>query len=638
VNNVDWVRPAVYKAAQPQRNRFSHLPSYDVDISFFTGSYVSDSRTQMTLAEAATAATERLLSERNSDGWWTGELSQSALSTATAVMALELARRADIEPYGDLIAGGLNWLANHQNSDGGWGDTVLSRSNISTSMLVHAVFQAASRDGRFDELIISSQRYVDDNGGIDAVIQRYGKDHTFSVPILTHCALAGTIGWDRVVPLPFELACVPGRFYNAVRMPVVSYALPALIAVGQTIFHHRGHCNRIVSAIRRRAIAPSLKVLERVQPEHGGFLEATPLTSFVCMSLLGCGLNDFVVTRRCLNFIVDSVCDDGSWPIDTNLSTWVTSLSVNALAPTAPAESQDYLLDKQERDIIRNWLLNQQYKVIHPYTQTPPGGWAWTDLPGGVPDADDTPGAILALLNLRSSDETFSEAEKTALQAAAEWLLRLQNRDGGWPTFCRGWGTLPFDRSSSDLTAHTLRALHQWTLRIDTIPNSLRKRAAKASDRGIDYLMRQQALDGSWLPLWFGNQWNENEENPLYGTAKVVLALGEIGHENLAMLQRGLQWLLDNQNADGSWSGRKGLTGSVEETSLAIEALCGHFEANQAVISGTNWLMERIQDEQIADPSPIGFYFAKLWYFERLYPIIFATAALRRASFASHCD
>jgi squalene-hopene/tetraprenyl-beta-curcumene cyclase len=607
-------------------------------LSFSSGSNVSDSRIQMTLTQAASAVTERLLSERNSDGWWTGELSTSALSTATAVMALELARRADIEPYDDLIAGGLRWLANHQNSDGGWGDTVLSRSNISTSMLVNAVFQAASGDDRFDDAITSSQRYLDDNGGVDAVIQRYGKDHTFSVPILTHCALAGTIEWDRVMPLPFELACVPARLYNAVRMPVVSYALPALIAIGQTIFHHRGHRNPIVRAIRRRAIAPSLKVLERVQPEHGGFLEATPLTSFVCMSLLGCGLNDFVVTRRCLDFIVDSVRDDGSWPIDTNLSTWVTSLSVNALVGPAPAESQDSVLNEQERDTVRDWLLNQQYKVIHPYTQAAPGGWAWTDLPGGVPDADDTPGAILAVLNLRGSDESFSEAEQTALRAAAEWLLGLQNRDGGWPTFCRGWGTLPFDRSSSDLTAHTLRALQQWSSRIDSIPNSLRKRAARASDRGIRYLTHQQASDGSWLPLWFGSQWNENEENPLYGTAKVVLALGEISHEKLAMLQRGLEWLLDNQNEDGSWSGRKGLTGSVEETSLAIEALCGHSEANQAVISGTNWLMERIQDDKIADPSPIGFYFAKLWYFERLYPIIFATAALRRASSASHCD
>jgi len=32
--------------------------------------------------------------------------------------------------------------------------------------------------------------------------------------------------------------------------------------------------------------------------------------------------------------------------------------------------------------------------------------------------------------------------------------------------------------------------------------------------------------------------------------------------------------------------------------------------------------------------SPIGFYFAKLWYYEKLYPIIFTVGALNRASAA----
>jgi squalene-hopene/tetraprenyl-beta-curcumene cyclase len=90
-------------------------------------------------------------------------------------------------------------------------------------------------------------------------------------------------------------------------MPVVSYALPALIAIGQVIFKHQGHWNPIVRMIRHTAIKPSLKVLESIQPTNGGFLEATPLTSFVCMSLLGCGLLDHVVTQRCLQFIEASV-------------------------------------------------------------------------------------------------------------------------------------------------------------------------------------------------------------------------------------------------------------------------------------------------------------------------------------------
>ena len=595
-----------------------------------------DPASPISLSTAAETATALLLSERNQSGWWTGELSTSALSTATAVMALELAQRAGIQQYSTLIARGLQWLADHQNQDGGWGDTVLSHSNISTSMLVNAVLQAAHGGDKHLSVKESSQQFINRNGGVAAVKRRYGKDRTFSVPILTHCALAGVVDWKHVIPLPFELACIPARLYNAVRMPVVSYALPALISIGQVIFHHRNHRNPLVRGIRKRAVAPSLRILERIQPKNGGFLEAIPLTSFVCMSLLGCGLSDFRVTRRCLEFIVSSVRDDGSWPIDTNLTTWLTSLSVNALAAPPSEKTTDSVLNVRQRETIRNWLTGQQYQARHPYTQAAPGGWAWTDLPGGVPDADDTPGAMLALLNLRLHEEQFSNTETRSLEAAAGWLMNLQNRDGGWPTFCRGWGTLPFDRSTSDLTAHSLRALHGWQHRIHSIPQWMRRRANRASACGVRYLSRQQASDGSWRPLWFGNQWNDGDENPLYGTARVVLALCEIGHHRCEMTQKGLQWLLDNQNINGSWSGRKGLPGSVEETSVAIEALSGHTVAHMAVKRGTTWLAERIRDGQLPAPSPIGFYFAKLWYFERLYPIIFATAALRRAVRAGH--
>ena len=274
-------------------------------------------------------------------------------------------------------------------------------------MLAHAVFCAVDQEDVYRQVQLRAQKYIDAAGGVDAVVERYGRDHTFSVPILTHCALAGQVDWRRVMPLPFELACIPARLYAAVRMPVVSYALPALIAIGQVIFRHRGHWNPLVRWIRRAAIRPSLRVLESIQPENGGFLEATPLTSFVCMSLLGCGHADHVVTRRCLEFICRSVRDDGSWPIDTNLTTWVTTLSVNAMSPQLPAvhAEDDVSLSADQQSHIRDWLLRQQYQVVHPYTNSPPGGWSWTDLPGGVPDADDTPGAMLAVMNLRPSDE-----------------------------------------------------------------------------------------------------------------------------------------------------------------------------------------------------------------------------------------
>ena len=93
----------------------------------------------------------------------------------------------------------------------------------------------------------------------------------------------------------------------------------------------------------------------------------------------------------------------------------------------------------------------------------PPGGWAWTDLPGGVPETDDTAGALIALARGR---HRYPQLKQHRLQLAArrgvEWLLELQNSDGGWPTFCRGWSMLPFDRSATDVTAHAVRALAAW--------------------------------------------------------------------------------------------------------------------------------------------------------------------------------
>ncbi|MCA9085390.1 MAG: squalene--hopene cyclase, partial [Planctomycetaceae bacterium] len=274
------------------------------------------------------------------------------------------------------------------------------------------------------------------------------------------------------------------------------------------------------------------------------------------------------------------------------------------------------------------------YCDVHPYTNSPPGGWSWTDLPGGVPDADDTPGAMLAILNLRAEGEAFSQEELAALERAAQWLLDLQNSDGGWPTFCRGWGTLPFDRSSNDLTAHVLRALSLWRKRVPAHEGAqVARRVPDALRRGLRFLKTHQRDDGSWLPLWFGNQFNHDDENPLYGTAKVILALVEIGQSDTQTARRGIQWLVDNQNDDGGWSGELGLPSSVEETSLAVEALADVRDvpkAAEAVKLGIAWLTVRIRNGTIDQPAPIGFYFAKLWYFERLYPIIFSAAALNR--------
>jgi squalene-hopene/tetraprenyl-beta-curcumene cyclase len=272
--------------------------------------------------------------------------------------------------------------------------------------------------------------------------------------------------------------------------------------------------------------------------------------------------------------------------------------------------------------------------------------------------------------NARGTEAPASDLARRCREAAARgvaWLLDLQNHDGGIPTFCRGWGALPFDRSSPDLTAHAIRAWLAW---LDDLAPALRLRVETAIARAADYLEHTQRPDGSWVPLWFGNQWSPHDENPLYGTARVLPALQDLaarGHAPAArMAVHGAQWLLAAQGRDGAWGGSQGVQPSIEETALAVDALasalqtprggspdpprsaaweCGGsgdppretLEAlptesiRSAVSRGTEWLVSHTDEGRQFPPSPIGFYFAALWYYERLYPMIFTAAALGRA-------
>lgn len=681
------------------------------------------------LIKAYRKAQADLLAQRGNDAHWTGELSSSPLSTATAISALVLAEQHAHtlgEEYlseqlyqrdlSELLVDSVHWLAEHQNEDGGWGDTDKSLSNIATTMLVRAAFHLTGVPAKYADLLQRADAYIAAQGGIPGLRRRYGRDKTFAVPILANCALAELVPWKKVPALPFELACFPQSFYRYLNLPVVSYAIPALVAIGQARYYHRKPRNPLTRMLRKMAWEPSYRVLEQMQPESGGYLEATPLTSFVVMSLASSGHADSKVVRRGVEFLLASVRADGSWPIDTNLSTWNTSLSINALAAAGELEAAE-TSPKQESACL-DWLLSCQHTEVHPFTGAAPGGWAWTDLSGGVPDADDTPGALLALAHRRES-ATPEQQQKIdqAAQLGVEWLLNIQNSDGGWPTFCRGWGKLPFDRSGADLTAHALRALHLWRHQLPTAassdaasptavdgavdgaaraardalirdhspatavepppgqtggecvaipsplaravgrfrrpstapPESLDTRIERAIQTGLRYLFKQQRADGSWVPLWFGNQFLPSEENPVYGTSKVLLALRDLGFANTAPAQRAVSWLASVQQADGGWGGgslarEKGLpqqASTVEETALALEGLLtrGHDDSLQVTINqGVAWLVEAVQHDRHRESSPIGLYFAKLWYHEQLYPYIYAVSALGAALAQRHAS
>jgi len=569
-----------------------------------------------------------LLQKRNIEGYWEGRLSSSALGVAVAITALHF---YDSQGNASEISAGLNWLQNNVNADGGFGDSPESISNVSTSLLCYSAINVCSINYQNERLqqgigdYLHSQNIdVNSEKLIQSILDFYKTDRTFSVPILTMCALCevpGREAFDSIPQLPFELSLLPRSFYRMLNLSVVSYAIPALVAVGIAIFRFKKKKNPFMRLIRKASINRSLVLLRKIQPKSGGYLEAIPLTAFVCLCLVVSGYRDLEVVRDGMSFLKKIQRSDGSWPIDIDLSTWVTTLAVKSLR-----SNSDRVLNSSDKLQISDHLLSIQNKQEHPFNGTQPGGWGWTSHSGSVPDGDDTPGTILALMALNQENP---EQIIEPVLSGCNWLLQLQNNDGGFPTFSRGWGKLPFDQSCSDLTGHSIQALAKTAYIFgESLNKGQRIQIQKSLIKSMIYLKRQQHTTGYWLPLWFGNQYTTNYTNPVYGTARVVSYLNEtrdtpFGNEYEVilklMIEKGCHFLVSAQNQDGSWGGDLNIKGSSEETSLTVTALIRNGYLNECA-EGINWLSKKIKSDGL-NATPIGLYFASLWYSEELYPI-----------------
>jgi len=248
-------------------------------------------------------------------------------------------------------------------------------------------------------------------------------------------------------------------------------------------------------------------------------------------------------------------------------------------------------------------------------------------------------GAVLLLLALPLGASAASPSKR-----AAAYLVKAQNKDGGFGStpgtasgaLYSGWASLGLAASG-----HNPRDVERrGHSAIDYIRSGARQirdvgevertilavEAAGLNARnfaGRDFVARLNGYrrdDGSFSGF-------------ISYTAFGILALRAADADGL-LDEGGLQWLVNAQNADGGWGGDRGITSSVEETALTVEALARARGSNvnghdKAMERGTNWLLERIESGAWREPSPIGFYFAKLWYFERLYPMIFSVGALR---------
>jgi squalene-hopene/tetraprenyl-beta-curcumene cyclase len=322
---------------------------------------------------------------------------------------------------------------------------------------------------------------------------------------------------------------------------------------------------------------------------------------------------------------------------------WDTALAMLALSD-AGIESGHPAMVRGAR-----WLLDEEvtqrgdWSIARP--QVEPGGWAFEFANVNYPDVDDTAEVALALARLANGADAAAGSEEPqplrrrldgAIRRALRWVEGMQSSDGGWGAFDADntrslVRELPFldfgeviDEPSADVTAHTVEMLAVLGLG-----------EGEAARRGVRWLIEHQEPGGSWFGRWGVNH--------LYGTGAALPALIAAGIEpTSACIRRAVRWLETHQNEDGgwgedprsyddpSWIGRGPSTAS--QTAWALLALHSAGERSPALERGVQWLLRTQRaDGGWDEPQYTGTGFPCDYYINyHLYRLTFPMMALGR--------
>jgi squalene-hopene/tetraprenyl-beta-curcumene cyclase len=221
---------------------------------------------------------------------------------------------------------------------------------------------------------------------------------------------------------------------------------------------------------------------------------------------------------------------------------WDTGIAAYALGESglAPQRSLERAAD---------WLLTKEVRRKGDWTvkrpDVEPSGWYFEFANEFYPDIDDTAQVLLALARARGSD---AAKQDECMERAMKWLLAMQSKDGGWAAFDvdNNWeflSSVPFadhnamlDPTCPDITGRVIEGLMACGLKPDH----------PAIRRGVEYLKRAQEADGSWYGRWGVNY--------IYGTFLALRGLEAAGESDReAYILRAGEWLRSTQNADGGW-------------------------------------------------------------------------------------
>jgi squalene-hopene/tetraprenyl-beta-curcumene cyclase len=311
--------------------------------------------------------------------------------------------------------------------------------------------------------------------------------------------------------------------------------------------------NRLAARYERLRWKPfrrqSLRLAERWLLDHlersDGLAAIYPAMMNAVFALLALGRTpDDPLTARQIDRLSELEIDDGrELRLQPCLSpVWDTAIAVVGIEEAGAPPDHPALIE------AAHWLLEQHiagpgdWQIKTPGVK--PGGWAFEFRNDFYPDVDDTAFVLMALRPLAYPDRRRLQG---AIAAGLDWLIAMQNDDGGWGAFDHNndraiLTQIPFadhnamiDPSTADVTARVLECFGRFGY--DT--------AHPAVARGLEFLRREQTPSGAWYGRWGVNY--------VYGTSGVLRSLEALTASNDPMVPRAVDWLRRVQNPDGGF-------------------------------------------------------------------------------------
>jgi squalene-hopene/tetraprenyl-beta-curcumene cyclase len=526
------------------------------------------------LEQAIENGANHLVSLQAEEGYWLGELEADTTLESDYIYYLYVLGKADPERIAKLA----NYVRQRQLPDGGWNIFPGGPSDLNATCKAYFALKLVGDD--VDAPHMTQARET---------VHRLGGLELTNSYVRFYLALIGAVGWELVPSIPPELLLLPNWFYLniyemsswtrgiVIPMAILSalrpdWRLPERARVDE-LFKDISHkaaafdwSKQLLSwrnvflaidrglklyeklpwkPLRRRALREAKAWMLAHMERSEGLAAIYPamMNSIFALMALGHGPDDPLTAREIREFSRFEIEEGDTIRMQPCVSpVWDTCIAMVSLEEAGLPADHPSLVKAAD------WMLSKQ--VLGPgdwqfkNKDAEPGGWAFEFRNDFFPDVDDTAFVLMALQRVKHPDP---ERMETAVRLGIQWLLSMQNKDGGWGAFDRDNArqllcNIPFadhnamiDPSTADVTARVLECLGRFGWPAEH----------PAIQRGVKFLLKDQCEDGSWFGRWGVNY--------VYGTSGALRALETVSLTAKEFCQRAVRWLRAVQKADGSF-------------------------------------------------------------------------------------